>query len=382
MRKPRAFTIIELLVVVSIIALLVGILLPAIGKARDQAQVSISQANLRNLATAHQAYAAEWGDRQITFVDDNIASYGSGIAAYDAYLDAHGDDGEHEGFAQHPPMYLGWGHDHDADVYRMFAYRCTRGQAANVALNQPIVFDNPSFMAGFGSFRLANCMQFNQYVSGRFYDKVWYAPKDKLAMEGAAPCFESPDSFCDHAEISQEMGDTPVWSSYCLSPAAMYNPAVMRHDDPTDDTANGWVDPWELGAGFRSPSMSQALYPSLKTHMLEHSWLQNTQAECNPTFEPGSFDGCEPYYFNHAWESSPVTLFYDGHVEGVGVRKAMRADGRVRTQTGEPNWGLWSKDTGLEGENGYFIDASYDQAATSFHILTTDGIRGRDIMGD
>ena len=74
--------------------------------------------------------------------------------------------------------------------------------------------------------------------------------------------------------------------------------------------------------------------------------------------------------------------FYDGHVENVGVRQTMRADGRVRVQTGNENWGLWSKDVSTWNADGYYIPEGYDRAATSFHILTTDGIRGRDILGD
>jgi prepilin-type N-terminal cleavage/methylation domain-containing protein len=74
--SSRAFTIIELLVVVSIIALLVGILLPAIGKAREQANLTKSQANIKQIGTALATYAAEYHDRQLTFVDDNLAHYG------------------------------------------------------------------------------------------------------------------------------------------------------------------------------------------------------------------------------------------------------------------------------------------------------------------
>ena len=70
-RRDRGFTIIELLVVVSIIALLIGILLPAIGKARDNARLTQSQTNLRQMGQANATYAAEWADRQFTVVDDN-----------------------------------------------------------------------------------------------------------------------------------------------------------------------------------------------------------------------------------------------------------------------------------------------------------------------
>ena len=112
--------------------------------------------------------------------------------------------------------------------------------------------------------------------------------------------------------------------------------------------------------------------------MLEHHWLQASRAECNSAMWVTFYEGCEPFYFNMAWESNPATLFYDAHVETVGVRKAERADGRQQVQAG---YGLWSRDTNW-GNEGYVSDYGYDYAQTSFHILTTDGIRGRDLTSD
>ncbi|NNF41476.1 MAG: type II secretion system protein [Phycisphaerales bacterium] len=364
--RSRAFTIIELLVVVSIIALLVGILLPAVGKARDQARVTISQTNLRNIGVAHESYAAEWSDRQLTFIDDNWSTYGDdGIAAGEGYFESYA--------MYHPPIVLGWapgqgGHD-DSDYNRYWGYWPMPPTMGNVWRLEPIKFREGTLQY-FGTFRIQNAKQFNQYVGGKFYDKTFYAPKDVVAVRIIEPCLEAPGEFC--TEVDTPEGGVG-WCSYIMSPAAMFNPDVMRN---TED--GGFQDPFDLGGGFRSPSPSQCTYPSLKTRVLEHHWLQNTQADCNPSFVPGTYDGCEPYYFNHAWESSPMTLFYDGHVESIGTRKAMRADGRQMAQTG---YGLWSRDTTF-GEDGYFIPEGYDQAATSYHILTTDGIKGRDIVSD
>src|SRR2546430_10780000 len=75
-RRKHAFTLVELLVVIGIIALLIAILLPVLGKAREASQKTACLSNLRQLGAVMQIYATENHDViPIGYIEEKQFSY-------------------------------------------------------------------------------------------------------------------------------------------------------------------------------------------------------------------------------------------------------------------------------------------------------------------
>ena len=60
MNKNKPFTLIELLVVIAIIAILAGMLLPALNQAREKSRASNCQGNMKQIGTALSMYNASY----------------------------------------------------------------------------------------------------------------------------------------------------------------------------------------------------------------------------------------------------------------------------------------------------------------------------------
>jgi hypothetical protein len=345
---------------VSIIALLISILLPAIGVARENAQINTSKSNLRQIAIAHRAYAADWADRHVTLSRDTLGFHAGDVEAYNEAV--YGGGAWFEGY---PPIIAGRAHTPDHGYSNWGVWVNLDNRPHFQPINFPGAPNEEAWADAYGWFRFGHqAKPMQDYLNGRWHDPVFYPPRDRVVLESIKECFEVPGEFVAYPEICN-----PAWSGYCLSAAGLFNPAAFSLNAYTGEH---WTPPWHLPSGYRVPSFGQVRYPTLKTHMLEHHWLQNMKAPCADAFE-----GCEPYYFNHSYQSMPVTLFYDGSVRMMCVLEPMSADRRHERQAGH---GLWSRDTPF-GEDGYLIADGYDFAAASFHILTIDGVLGRDALG-
>ncbi|MCH2137865.1 MAG: type II secretion system GspH family protein [Phycisphaerales bacterium] len=405
--KRKGFTLVELLVVVSIIALLVAILLPAVSAARDTARVNGSKSNSAQVFKVHRIYDTEHGHYWTGCPSGLAATKIGGTPAYaagvnvEAALRAWQNNVANSGWAD-TEYGVQWGEGSDGSDFAGSAW----AGALVTEFNIPYTWEG-SLTTGpnapcLGTFRFPNTFTVSRRVNGPYND-IFFAPKDEVVLDWLREldCFDDANQLCagigDEIDLGQGgwqnyygSNDGYLWgmaSSYCLSPASMFNPAVF---------ANGqWQDPMTMSNGFRSPSSAQARYPSLKTFLCEHHHLQNNNFAGSQDWPDSGrgmwmnprvagmwhYDGVAPYLFNGHWDSNPVVTMQDGSTHVKGVAEARRGDGLVQ---GEDGQGLWNRNT-ADGNAGYFMEYSrYGQPdlTTSFHTHTNNGIQGRDFVGE
>ena len=93
--KQRGFTLIELLVVIAIIAILAAILFPVFAKAREKARQSSCASNLKQIGSAHMAYAQDYdeqfGSCTMPKADEPYytSSWAGNITYYTLYLEPY-----------------------------------------------------------------------------------------------------------------------------------------------------------------------------------------------------------------------------------------------------------------------------------------------------
>jgi prepilin-type N-terminal cleavage/methylation domain-containing protein len=250
MKSRAAFTLIELLVVIAIIALLIGILLPALGQARKAGRLAICSSNLKQMGVAVNTYAADFEDKiaSYTWTENNCPS------KWDDLKQA-GDDSE----AQMNQL---------VDILRT--------RTGNDTFYQKVT--NLSPMRRFSHMVLVD------YMSDRIPEEIAACPEDRvLAKWQSDPQHEYPDGGQMGQGGEKYARQFPFASTYQFVPASwspdqatQYGNTVYQYG-PDHDLF--WFPPMEGKMGRRQ--IREVDFPSSKVQMFD---LYDRHSTAKPQF--------------------------------------------------------------------------------------------------
>ncbi|MBY0310555.1 MAG: prepilin-type N-terminal cleavage/methylation domain-containing protein [Phycisphaerales bacterium] len=279
----RAFTLIELLLVIGIIALLISILLPSIGKARKAARVSICMSNQRQVAAGNHNYASEWKGRlcAYTWTPTTVQSNWGELNAHTGdFIQAHANQA--------------------VDIVR----RRTGNSTYYGVINNRMVDRN------FGHLPLLD----GGYLTEKLPDPVAACPEDRqtLAYQRNIENYQAAINLAGDIDPPSEVNYKkiyPFWMTYQYVPNA-WSPEVGQYVIRQASGAPGYHMLYEVFPGltpFVSRSIDDVAFPSQKV------WM---------------FDLFDRHYFKRPlWHAYPVAsqplIMFDG---SVGLRKSQTAN--------------------------------------------------------
>lgn len=334
------FTLIELLVVIAIIAVLIGVLLPALGSARVSAQTVKSQANLRSIGQIQFLYAGEHRDSFINPFDTNKTSGGA--------------------------QQVGWATVTKPSLDNNYRWEFTTGNRTSPWYSEMYAFHWYSLVGSWLN-------------DGDYASEVQFAPGDKIILDRFADLLNEDSDF----NLS-----TGIWdSSYVLSPTLWFSSRRYEQDGrPDADRLDG---PKSLA---RRNKVSETTFPSSKVIAWERFDFAKKSRRVTNTIGTQIFDlGTEklpPQWNNN--DAEPNALTADGSVVTASIPDIRT---RLRDNPGNSDvytpTDMWLPRVQLLERYGMAYDG-FEVGSNSagfgggmypaYFWATRDGIKGQDIV--